>query len=73
MLGGTRVGRKALGKAAGRAGTKPHGRANGHRRPETMVPLPALPEDDGLDSFADEARRRPFPGCCRCRWWGTAR
>jgi ribosomal subunit interface protein len=54
MLGGTGVGRKALARVAGRAGAKPHGKTNGHRRPESVVPLPALPDDD-LDSFADDS------------------
>jgi ribosomal subunit interface protein len=38
MLKGTPVGRKANDRA--------NGRANGHRRGETVVPLPAMPEDD---------------------------
>lgn len=52
MLNGTRVGRKAISKA--------NGKANGHRRPETEVPLPALPDDDdrfagrGFDGLRDE-------------------
>ena len=54
MLGGTRVGRKALARVSGRAATKSHGKANGHRRPESAVPLPALPDDDE-DSFADDS------------------
>jgi ribosomal subunit interface protein len=41
MLKGTPVGRKANDRA--------NGRANGHRRGETVVPLPAMPEDDGDD------------------------
>jgi ribosomal subunit interface protein len=41
MLKGTPVGRKANDRA--------NGRANGHRRAETVVPLPALPDDDGDD------------------------
>ncbi len=56
MLGGTRVGRKALTRVSGRAATKSHGKLNGHRRPESLVPLPALPDDDAegdVDSFAD--------------------
>jgi ribosomal subunit interface protein len=44
VLKGTPVGRRAAG------------RSNGHRRPETAVPLPALPEDDAdFDGFRDEA------------------
>lgn len=48
MLNGTRVGRKAIGKA--------NGRVNGHRRAELRVPMPTLPGDD--DKFAD----RDFDG-----------
>jgi hypothetical protein len=53
MLNGTRVGRKAIGKA--------NGKANGHRRPEMAVPRPTLPGDDGgsagrdFDGLGDEA------------------
>jgi hypothetical protein len=43
MLKGTPVGRKANDRA--------NGRANGHRRGETVVPLPAMPEDDGDDDY----------------------
>jgi ribosomal subunit interface protein len=35
---GTPVGRKTSGR--------PHSKANGHRRGETVVPLPSMPEDD---------------------------
>jgi ribosomal subunit interface protein len=51
MLQGMRVGRKANGKAAGggRSSARVSGKVNGHRRPETMVPLPALPDDDTID------------------------
>jgi ribosomal subunit interface protein len=56
VLKGTRVGRRASGKAAGKAAAKAAGRPNGHRRPETGVPLPALPEDDAdFDGFRDGA------------------
>jgi ribosomal subunit interface protein len=66
MLDGTPVGRKASGKASGkpsvRAAAKVSARPNAQRRPEAMVPLPALPEDDegGLTDhdfagFHDEA------------------
>ena len=54
VLNGTRVGRKANAKAHAKAAARP----NGHRRPEALVPLPALPEDDsvpGFDGFRDEA------------------
>jgi len=47
MLNGTRVGRKAVSKA--------NGKANGHRRPETGVPLPSLPGDDGFRDRVDGA------------------
>ena len=44
MLKGTPVGRKATDRA--------NGRANGHhRRGETVVPLPAMPEDDSDDDY----------------------
>jgi ribosomal subunit interface protein len=43
MLKGTPVGRKANDRA--------NGRANGHRRGETVVPLPAMPEDDADDDY----------------------
>src|SRR6201996_7287355 len=46
VLNGTPVGRKASGKAPGRVhgrtGAKAGPRVNGHRRPEAVVPLPAL-------------------------------
>jgi ribosomal subunit interface protein len=52
-LAGTPVGRRAGGKAAGKpgaraaakVGAKPNSH-NGHRRPEAIVPLPALPAED---------------------------
>ena len=50
MLKGTPVGRKANDRA--------NGRANGHRRGETVVPLPAMPEDDAdadYDGFRNGA------------------
>jgi hypothetical protein len=50
MLKGTPVRRKA----SGRPGTK----ANGHRRGETVVPLPSMPEDDYEGGFSD----RDFDG-----------
>ena len=69
MLKGTPVGRKANDRA--------NGRANGHRRGETVVPLPAMPEDGGdhdFVGFRDGPRpRRPSPACCRSRWRATAR
>jgi ribosomal subunit interface protein len=51
MLNGMRVGRKAIGKTSGggKSAARVSGRLNGHRRPETMVPLPALPDDDTID------------------------
>jgi ribosomal subunit interface protein len=51
MLKGMRVGRKANGKTSGggKSAARVGGRLNGHRRPETMVPLPALPDDDTID------------------------
>ena len=54
MLRGTRVGRKAGGKAPARTG----GRVNGHRRPEATVQLPPLPDEEAgldFDAFRDEA------------------
>jgi ribosomal subunit interface protein len=50
VLKGTPVGRKANGRSSGRAG--------GHRRGETVVPLPALPEDDAEGGFSN----RDFAG-----------
>jgi ribosomal subunit interface protein len=58
LRSGTRLVRRPTGKAGSRMMTK----ANGQRRAETVVPLPALPEDDegGLSNsdfagFRDEA------------------
>jgi ribosomal subunit interface protein len=57
QLAGQRIGRKAYGKVNGRATARS---ANG-RRPETVVPLPALPDDEGgftnqdFDGYRDEA------------------
>jgi ribosomal subunit interface protein len=47
---GTPVGRKTSGR--------PHSKANGHRRGETVVPLPSMPEDDNEGGFSD----RDFAG-----------
>ncbi len=60
MLGGTRVGRKAGGKSAAKSG----GRANGHRRPETTVPLPALPGGSiaEYEAFRDTAEAEEAVG-----------
>ncbi len=61
VLNGTPVGRRASTKAHGKPGTKngarPGSRPNGQRRPEAVIPLPALPEDEALDfdDFGDEA------------------
>jgi ribosomal subunit interface protein len=61
MLNGTPVGRRAgtrvHGKPGARTGARAGGRPNGQRRPEAVVPLPALPEDEALDfaGFSDEA------------------
>jgi hypothetical protein len=55
MLDGTPVGRRANGKASGKPNAKVNakaGRLSGHRRPETLVPLQALPEDDSIPDFA---------------------
>lgn len=53
-LAGTPVGRRASGKpgvrVAARAGTKLNGH-NGHRRPESVVPLPAFPGGDAVPDF----------------------
>src|SRR6202034_2494492 len=51
MLKGTPVGRKANDRA--------NGRANGHRRGETVVPLPAMPDDDADDDYDLAGRLRP--------------
>jgi len=53
MLNGTRVGRKAISKA--------NGKANGHRRAEAAVPLRALPGDDGFGAFGDEESSGVLP------------
>jgi ribosomal subunit interface protein len=45
VLKGTPVGRKANGRG--------NSRANGHRRGETVVPLPALPDDDNEGGLSD--------------------
>ena len=61
MLNGTPVGRRAGVKAHGRPGAKTGARAGGrpygHRRPESVVPLPSMPQDDAVDfaGFSDEA------------------
>ena len=61
MLNGTPVGRRAgtraHGKSGARTGARPGGRMNGQRRPEAVIPLPALPEDEAVDfaGFSDEA------------------
>ena len=66
-LKGLPVGRKANSKAPGakvnqKVGPKANAvKANSHRRPETVVPLPSLPSDEGgftnrdFDAFSDEA------------------
>jgi len=57
MLNGTPVGRRANGKMAAKTGAKVGGRV-GQRRPEAVVPLPAMPEDEAgpdFDEFGDEA------------------
>jgi ribosomal subunit interface protein len=50
MLKGTPVGRKVSGR--------PNSRAGGHRRGETVVPLPSMPEDDTEGGWSD----RDFAG-----------
>ncbi|HEY6494385.1 MAG TPA: ribosome-associated translation inhibitor RaiA [Trebonia sp.] len=62
VLDGTPVGRRASGKPSGKAGArataKAAARPNGHRRTETVVPLPAFPDQDAapdFDGFRDEA------------------
>jgi ribosomal subunit interface protein len=61
MLNGTPVGRRAgtraNGKPGARTGAKAGGRPNGHRRPESVIPLPAMPPDEAPDvaGFSDEA------------------
>jgi ribosomal subunit interface protein len=60
MLDGTPVGRRAgtkpHGKPGARAGARTGGRPNGQRRPEAVIPLPTMPEDDAVDfaGFSDE-------------------
>jgi len=73
QLAGQRVGRKANVKVNGRAAA----RANG-RRPETVVPLPAMPDDDeggftnqDFDSFRDEAEaEEAVSGVLPIQMWG---
>jgi ribosomal subunit interface protein len=65
MLDGTRVGRKANGRTHSRAGGRVNGRPGsaGSHRPETTVPLPAMPRDDeapDLSRFRDEAEAEAF-------------
>jgi len=61
MLNGTPVGRRAgtraHGKSGARTGARPGGRMNGQRRPEAVIPLPAMPADEAVDfaGFSDEA------------------
>src|SRR5579863_562860 len=61
MLNGTPVGRRAgtraHGKSGARTGAKPGGRTNGQRRPEAVIPLPAMSADEAVDfaGFSDEA------------------
>jgi ribosomal subunit interface protein len=62
MLDGTRVGRKANARSAVKPATRAaHARPSAHR-PETVVPLPPLPADEGgftnrdFDAFSDEAQ-----------------
>jgi ribosomal subunit interface protein len=61
MLNGTPVGRRAGTRAHGRSGARtgprPGARMNGQRRPESVIPLPAMPEDEAVDfaDFSDEA------------------
>jgi len=58
MLDGTPVGRRATSKANGKPTGKSTGKANGHRRAETVIPLPALPQDDSEGGLSD----RDFAG-----------
>ena len=65
MLDGTRVGRTANGRTHSRAGGRVNGRPGsaGSHRPETTVPLPAMPRDDeapDLSRFRDEAEAEAF-------------
>ncbi|HEX3517244.1 MAG TPA: ribosome-associated translation inhibitor RaiA [Trebonia sp.] len=63
MLAGTPVGRKANSrgstKPAPRAAAKVGSKVNGQRRAESVVPLPAFPQDEGVshdfEGFRDEA------------------
>jgi ribosomal subunit interface protein len=58
MLNGTPVGRRAgiksHGKPGAKTGVRAGGRPYGQRRPESVVPLPSMPEDD-FAGFSDEA------------------
>ncbi len=58
VLNGTPVGRRAATKAHGKPGARAGGKSYGHRRPEAVVPLPAMPQDEDAVDFAgfrDEA------------------
>jgi len=65
VLAGLPVGRRANGKGMGkpsaRAAAKVGSKPNGQRRPESVVPLPAFPQDEGglaghdFGGFRDEA------------------
>jgi ribosomal subunit interface protein len=58
MLNGTPVGRRAGTKAHGKPGARAGSRSYGHRRPESVVPLPAMRQDEDavdFDGFRDEA------------------
>ena len=63
MLAGTPVGRKANSKGntkpAARSAAKVGSKVNGQRRAEAVVPLPAFPQDEGVNrdfaGFRDEA------------------
>lgn len=58
MLNGTPVGRRAGTKAHGKPGARAGGRSYGQRRPEAVVPLPAMRKDQDavdFDDFRDEA------------------
>lgn len=65
MLDGTRVGRKVSGRTGSRVGGRVNGRPGSpsSRRPETTVPLPAMPQDDEAADFSgyrDEAEAETF-------------
>ena len=72
-----RIAQGHAGRAQG--DDRANGRANGHRRAETVVPLPARPDDESDDDydlvgFRNGAEAEAgLSGCRQSRWKATAR